>query len=52
MAEVRNKRNSTGIAVSMEVRELLRKHGHKGETYDTILRRIIKQAGITGLEPA
>lgn len=36
-------RKVTTIQVSKETRDLLRKVGHKGETYDQIIRRLIRQ---------
>jgi len=36
-------RRTTVIRVSLETRELLRKLGRKMETYDDIIRRLIKK---------
>ena len=33
----------TTIPITKEVREMLKSYGLKGETYDNILRRIVKQ---------
>ena len=33
----------TTIPITKEVRDMLKSYGLKGETYDTILRRIMKQ---------
>lgn len=35
---------STTIAVSSETKELLRQLGEKGESYDTIIRRLLHEA--------
>jgi len=35
---------ATTIAVSPETKELLRRLGEKGESYDTIIRRLVQQA--------
>ncbi|MDD1709713.1 MAG: hypothetical protein LUQ37_02250 [Methanoregulaceae archaeon] len=35
---------TTTIAVSPETKELLRKLGEKGESYDTIIRRLLQHA--------
>jgi len=37
---------TTTIAISVETKEMLRVLGEKSDTYDTIIRRIIKEAGI------
>lgn len=37
-------RGITTIQISKETKELLRRIGRKGETYDQIIRRLIKQA--------
>jgi hypothetical protein len=36
----------TTIPITKEVRDMLKLYGLKGETYDNILRRIIKQVDI------
>ncbi len=36
----------TTIPVTKEVRDMLKSYGTKGETYDNILRRIMKQVDI------
>jgi len=36
----------TTIPVTKEVRDMLKSYGSKGETYDNILRRIMKQVDI------
>jgi hypothetical protein len=33
--------NITTIQIQIETRELLKKAGHKGETYDNLVRRLI-----------
>ena len=33
----------TTIQIQIETRELLKKLGHKGESYDGLLRRLIRQ---------
>ena len=38
-----NKNNGTCISLSKDVREQLKSIGTKGETYDSILRDLIKQ---------
>jgi hypothetical protein len=37
------RREITTIQISKETRELLRQIGRKGETYDQIIRRLIKK---------
>lgn len=39
----------TTISLSRETKELLRKFGQKGETYDEIVRRLIERASIKEL---
>jgi len=41
---------ATTIAVSDETKEQLRLIGEKGESYDKVIRRIIKLAGIKELD--
>ncbi len=41
---------TTTIAISVETKEMLRILGEKSETYDTIIRRIIREAGIKRLD--
>ncbi len=36
----------TTIPITKEVRDMLKSYGSKGETYDNILRRIMKQVDI------
>ncbi len=36
----------TTIPITKEVRDMLKSYGFKGETYDNILRRIMKQLDI------
>ncbi|HEY9207361.1 MAG TPA: hypothetical protein VIO58_15730 [Candidatus Methanoperedens sp.] len=36
----------TTIPITKEVRDMLKSYGTKGETYDNILRRIMKQVNI------
>jgi hypothetical protein len=36
----------TTIPITKEVRDMLKSYGFKGETYDNILRRIMKQVDI------
>ena len=36
---------TTTIAVSKETKEMLRKLGEKGESYDTIIRSLIEEVG-------
>ncbi len=38
------KREMTTIQISKETREMLKELGRKGETYDDIIRRLIKLA--------
>jgi hypothetical protein len=40
----------TTIALSPETKELLRSLGEKGESYDAIIRRIIREAAIKKLD--
>ncbi|MBC2696844.1 MAG: hypothetical protein HF976_07855 [ANME-2 cluster archaeon] len=37
--------SATTIAVSSETKELLRQFGEKGESYNNIIRKLIKEAG-------
>jgi len=37
-----NRREKTTIEVSKQTRDLLKKIGKKGETYDDIIRRLLK----------
>lgn len=37
--------SATTIAVSSETKELLRQLGEKGESYNNIIRKLIKEAG-------
>ncbi len=39
----------TTLAVSMETKEILQELGSKGESYETIIRRLIKEAGMKKL---
>jgi hypothetical protein len=41
---------STTIAISVETKEMLRVLGEKSETYDSIIRRIIQEAGMKRLD--
>jgi hypothetical protein len=41
---------ATTIAVDLTTKEMLSKLGKKGESYDTIIRRLIKIAGISHLD--
>lgn len=41
---------TTTIAISEEVREQIKEYGHKGETYDEILKRLIDAANNYALE--
>jgi hypothetical protein len=41
---------TTTIAISVETKEMLRILGEKSETYDTIIRRIIREAGLKRLD--
>lgn len=36
--------SATTIAVSLETKELLRQFGEKGESYNNIIRKLIKEA--------
>lgn len=36
--------NTTTIPLTKETRDLLKKHGKKGETYDELILRLIKMA--------
>ena len=35
--------NTTTIQVQIATRELLKKMGHKGESYDELIRRLVQQ---------
>jgi hypothetical protein len=35
---------TTTIPLSKETRDLLKKYGHKGETYDELIRRLLEMA--------
>ncbi len=37
--------SKTTVAVSQETKEMLRKLGNKGESYDTIIRTLIEEVG-------
>lgn len=37
--------SATTIAVSSETKEILRQFGEKGESYNNIIRKLIKEAG-------
>jgi hypothetical protein len=37
--------SATTIGVSSETKEILRQFGEKGESYNTIIRKLIKEAG-------
>ena len=41
---------TVSIRVRPETRGLLRKIGRKGETYDDVIRRLIREAGYGGAE--
>jgi len=41
---------ATTIAVSMETKEVLRKHGEKGESYDYIIRKLIEEVDWRALD--
>lgn len=41
---------STTIAISLETKEMIRRLGEKGETYDAIIRRVIHKAGMQTLD--
>jgi len=41
---------ATTISVSGETKELLRRFGNRGETYDQIIRRLIEIANATAAE--
>lgn len=40
----------TTIAVDPVTKEMLRELGEKGESYDSIIRRLLKQAGMSRLD--
>ena len=42
--------HSTTVAISYETKEMLRRLGEKGESYDHIIRRIIEKASIKELD--
>ena len=37
--------SATTIAVSLETKKILRQSGEKGESYNNIIRKLIKEAG-------
>ena len=41
---------TTTIAVKMETKEMLRQFGHKGESYDFIIRKLIKKSDMKKLD--
>lgn len=41
---------TTTVSVDEETKEMLRKLGQKGETYDEIIRRLIEEAGWANLD--
>ncbi len=42
--------STTTISISPATKELLRRMGEKGESYDTIIRRLIERAGWKSLD--
>jgi len=42
--------SKTTVAVSHETKEMLRKLGEKGESYDSIIRNLIEEVGIEKLD--
>jgi len=42
--------STTTISISSATKELLRRVGEKGESYDAIIRRLIEKAGWKGLD--
>ncbi|MCK4614016.1 MAG: hypothetical protein KAU14_04365 [Thermoplasmata archaeon] len=45
-----NYMSTTTLAVSIETKEVLKSLGTKGETYDVIIRRLIKEAAIKEMD--
>jgi hypothetical protein len=41
---------ATTISVSVEIKEMLRQLGEKGESYDAIIRKLIRRAGWKSLD--
>lgn len=41
---------ATTVALDEETKEMLQRLGHKGETYDDIIRRLIEDAGWANLD--
>ena len=41
---------TTTVAVTQETKEMLRQLGEKGETYDQIIRNLIKEVGMKKLD--
>ena len=42
--------STTTIAVSLEIKEILRQFGEKGESYNNIIKKLIKEAGWNKLD--
>lgn len=41
---------TTTVSLDEETKEMLRRLGHKGESYDEIIRRLIEEAGWANLD--
>ena len=42
--------NTTSISIFKETKDILRKLGSKGQTYDKVIRELLKKASIKGLD--
>ena len=42
--------NTATISIRKETKDILRKLGSKGQTYDKVIRELLKKASIKGLE--
>ena len=42
--------NTTSISIFKETKDILRKLGSKGQTYDKVIRELLKKASVKGLD--
>lgn len=42
--------NTTSISIRKETKDILRKLGSKGQTYDKVIRELLKKASVKGLD--
>ena len=43
--------NTTSISIFKETKDILRKLGSKGQTYDKVIRELLKKTSVKGLDP-